>query len=239
MPEGGRLTIETARHRIEADSLLRLPPGDYVLLTVTDTGTGMSETTKQRLFEPFFTTKAIGKGTGLGLATVYAAVRQAHGAIRFESELGRGTAFQIYLPAVVDSVITPASSTSAELPRGNERILITDDDPAVLDVTENMLRSLGYNVRSCSSSVEALRLFHENPAEFDLLVTDAVMPGLSGPTLISRVREVRPALPVLLVSGYSEEAARSALSEPAVRLLPKPYVLSAIATLIRELLDAA
>jgi PAS domain S-box-containing protein len=241
MPGGGRLIIETSNAYLDGTYNLRhpiVPQGQYVLLAVSDTGTGMDAETQSHIFEPFFTTKAQGKGTGLGLATVYGVVKQSGGFIWVYSELGRGTTFKIYFPRVdqpVDRVsLTPSAS---EVPRGTETILLTEDDEDVREVAREFLESGGYTVIEARDGAEALGLVEKHKGDIDLLITDMVMPRMTGQELAARLKERQPGLRMLYMSGYSERAAAESMHpDPSVRLLAKPFSRNALLRAIHELL---
>jgi len=241
MPEGGRLIIETSNVDLDGTynakhSIVR--EGQYVLLAVSDTGTGMDAETQSHIFEPFFTTKPQGKGTGLGLATVYGVVKQSGGFVWVYSELGRGTTFKIYLPRVdqpVDRLI-PSASTS-EAPRGTETILLTEDEQDVREVAREFLESGGYTVIEARDGAEALGLVETHQGAIDLLITDMVMPRMTGQELAARLKERQPELRMLYMSGYSERAAAESMQpDPSVRLLAKPFSRSALLRAVHELL---
>jgi CheY-like chemotaxis protein len=242
MPTGGRLTVETSnvvgdeayvRHHAGAR------PGAYVVLAVTDTGTGMSAETQARLFEPFFTTKGPGKGTGLGLATVYGIVKQSGGNIWVSSEPGRRTSFKVYLPRV-DAVPDAAegSEEAGALPRGHETILLVEDEPDLRDLALEILAMHGYVVLVAAEADEALRLADGHAGRLDLLVTDVMMPGMSGRELAVELAARRPGLRVLYMSGYTADAmAGHGVLEPEIMFLQKPYSPAALAHKVREVLD--
>ena len=226
MPSGGDLTLATANHD-EDPALEGLHPGPWVALTVADTGVGIDPGIRERIFEPFFTTKDVGKGTGLGLASVYGIVHQSGGHVRVESELGAGTVFHVHLPAVLEpvpgeSLEDPVPSDTAS-PRGRT-ILLVEDEPQVLELAREVLLAEGYRVLHAGDGAAALRLGAGGTGSLDLLLTDMVMPGLSGPELFSQLRVHRPGLRVLYISGYSEEAIanRSGLVREGP-LLEKPF----------------
>jgi len=241
MPDGGKLIIETSN--IELDRLYNekhpiVREGHYVLLCVSDTGTGMSLETQAHIFEPFFTTKAQGKGTGLGLATVYGVVKQSGGFIWVYSELRRGTTFKIYFPRV-DQQVDRVDTTPAllEAPRGSETILLTEDERDVREVAREFLESGGYTVIEARDGIEALGLVEKHEGAIDLLITDMVMPRMTGQELAARLKEQRPKLRMLYMSGYSERAAADSLrAEPGVCLLAKPFSRSALLRTVHELL---
>ncbi len=240
MPEGGRLTIETSRRYLDEsyfrEKNLELHPGDYIMLAVTDTGTGMDAATRARVFEPFFTTKAVGKGTGLGLATVYGIAKQNNGYVWVYSEPGKGTTFKVYFP-----LSRSEAEVASEVPvvegdlRGNETILLVEDEDALRDVATEFLQTKGYQVLSANNAAEALRLCADEP-EIDLLVTDLVMPGISGRELAHRVVEKRPATHIVFMSGFTENSHLvDELKFPA-QFLQKPFSLSTLASTIRRAL---
>jgi signal transduction histidine kinase/DNA-binding response OmpR family regulator len=232
MPQGGRLTLSLENVTLEAAPGETVPPGAYVLLAVSDTGVGMTAETRARAFEPFYTTKPAGKGTGLGLSTVYGIVTQSRGDIRIESEPGHGTTFRIYLPRV-DGPAEPTPVTDAtSLPVGTETVLLVEDEEAVRRLAATALRRLGYTVLEAADAARALAIFEEQRGAVDLVVTDVVMPGMSGPALAERLRGIQPAVRVLFVSGYAEEAPEG----PA--FLAKPYTGASLAQRVRALLDA-
>jgi signal transduction histidine kinase/ActR/RegA family two-component response regulator len=218
-----------------------LGPGEYVCLSVRDSGRGLSDVVRARLFEPFFTTKDQGAGTGLGLATVYGAIRQNGGAITVESELGKGTTFRILLPRV-EAVCTqdaplPSTSMSA-LSGGTETILLVEDEPSVLELAHCTLQQLGYNVLPCASADEALRTFAEYQGRIDLLVTDVVMPRMNGRELSARISALRPGISVLFSSGYGENIiAKQGIIDDGLHFIGKPYRPRELAAKVRVLLD--
>ena len=243
MPNGGKLTLETANVSFDPESVGRYPelkPGDYVMLAITDTGTGMSDTVKARVFEPFFSTKDVGQGTGLGLSTCYGIVKQTGGHISVYSELGRGTTFKIYLPQVEsETKISIPRLDSPDLPRGTETILLVEDDPALREMAATLLRRLGYTVFAAGNGVEALSLKHEaSTGHIDLLFTDVVMPHMSGKELADRVRALYPETKILFTSAYTETAiVHQGVLDQGVALLQKPFTPSALALKLREVLD--
>jgi PAS domain S-box-containing protein len=244
MPQGGRLLVETRRVRVDGptrNALLEAPPGVYAMLTVKDTGTGMTPQVKAKIFEPFFTTKAVGKGTGLGLSVVYGVVRQLGGAITLQSEPGQGTTFSIYFPEVNDSRLAPASESAArngpEAYRGSETILVVEDEDAVRRFIKRALTAQGYRVLESRNGVEALRLLELAEQPLDLVMTDLIMPDMGGRELAVQVRAHRPALPVLYTSGYSEKAGESHEAPAnAEYFLPKPFGPTELARKVREVL---
>ena len=240
MPGGGQLTLATSNLTID-DPAARLPVGEYVCLTVTDSGCGMDAATQARLFEPFFTTKEVGRGTGLGLATVYGIVKQSEGFILVDSALGRGTTFRVLLPRT-QAVASPlaAGPPRRDSPAGAEVILLVEDEVSVRTMTQRLLQRGGYTVLSAGSASEAEQLFTRHPGPVHLLLTDIVMPGPNGIELSTRLRRQRPELAVLYISGYAEGSlpARSALPAGAM-LLAKPFSSDALLSRVREVLDRA
>jgi CheY-like chemotaxis protein len=243
MPDGGHLTIGTKAVEVD-DAWLRQNPeaclGRFVCLSVTDTGSGMDESTLGRIFEPFFTTKSAGKGAGLGLATVYGIIKQHQGWTEAHSQVGHGTTFKIFLPV---SSKTPAP-TIAEGTRplvrgGTETILLVEDEPAVLMMAKGILQRLGYQVITAPSGDEAVPVWRDQAAKIDLLLTDMVMPGsLNGRELAEQLVQEKPGLKVLYTSGYSMDLIGTSLtaSENFV-FLPKPYHPDALAQMVRTSLD--
>ncbi|HEO71305.1 MAG TPA: PAS domain-containing sensor histidine kinase, partial [Candidatus Hydrogenedentes bacterium] len=205
MPQGGRITIRTENAALDAEAAHSHPwvkAGRYVLLTVADTGTGIPEYVQDHLFEPFFTTKEVGKGTGLGLSTVYGIVKQHAGYIEVASQLGRGSTFHVYLPAVDAPPDQPEAASSERLRGGTETILVAEDDPLVRNLTARILQDAGYTVLRARSGEEAVRLFEAHADEVALLLLDVVMPKLSGVAAFDRIRAIRPDANVLFTSGY-------------------------------------
>jgi two-component system, cell cycle sensor histidine kinase and response regulator CckA len=243
MPEGGDLTIETANTALDADRLvnegLTLPPGNYVMLRVTDTGTGMDESTRARAFEPFFTTKPKGKGTGLGLATVYGIVDQSGGQISLDTAPGRGTTFRIYLPETTflrDTNNRAPSHVPGE--GGTETLLLVEDNDSVRELAARALRRRGYTVYEAASAEAAIEWAHASGLRPDLLVTDILMPGLSGPELAKRMTQQDPSLRVLFMSGYTDAADEAHGNYLAgVPFLQKPFTAGKLAERVRLVLD--
>lgn len=239
MSDGGTLTIASHRRLLEGPVETprgTIPAGAYITVAVSDTGIGMSPELQERLFEPFFTTKGPDRGTGLGLATVYGMVSQAGGFIDVQSESGKGSTFTIYLPER-DENVAPAAPQRTSLPHGDESVLLVEDDARVRQVIGEMLTALGYRVRSAVDGPEAMDLAAE--AMPDLLVTDVVMPQMNGRTLADRLHRQSPNLPVLFISGYSDDPAhRTAPERPGVGHLQKPFSVQVLAARVRELLDS-
>ena len=244
MPNGGKLVIETGNANIEQTYTASHPlmkPGPYIQLVVTDSGTGMDAETQAHIFEPFFTTKEKGKGTGLGLATVYGIVKQSGGFIWVYSELGKGTSFKIYLPRAVQTEEHAAMTRpAAEFPMGTETVLLTEDEQDVREIARQFLESGGYRVIEAKNAAEAIRLAGEHRGQIQLLVTDMVMPGMTGQELALRLQAEHPGLNVVFMSGYSEHAATEmADADPSVRLLTKPFSRAAILRTVGEILRGA
>jgi two-component system, cell cycle sensor histidine kinase and response regulator CckA len=241
MPSGGRLAIETANVELD-QSFMRdvlIHPGPYVMLAVSDTGIGMSEETKRRLFEPFFTTKEQGKGTGLGLATVYGIVKQSGGYIWVYSEAGKGTAFKVYLPrASRGGEVQQRSQTAEAVTAATETVLVVEDEDAVRLLTRRILEKAGYRVFDAQNAQQAEALFEQHRERVHVLVTDVVMPGGSGPLLFKRLAQLCPRLKVLYVSGYTDDTiVHHGQLDPDVELLQKPFTADALNRRIRKVLD--
>ena len=244
MPDGGRLLIETSNEELDSAYNAVHPvvrQGSYILLAVSDNGTGMDAETQAHIFEPFFTTKPQGKGTGLGLATVYGVVKQSGGFVWVYSELGKGTSFKIYLPRVDQPVVkSGATQFASDVPRGTETILLAEDEQDVREVAKEFLESGGYTVIEAHDGTEALRLVETHEGAIGLLITDMVMPGMSGQELAGRLRQKRAGLRALFMSGYSERAAaESAQGDTTIRLLTKPFSRSALLRAVHEILNPA
>jgi len=244
MPSGGKLVIETSNVDLDQMYTAAHPvvrAGRYVLLAVSDNGTGMDEETQTHIFEPFFTTKEQGKGTGLGLATVYGVVKQSGGFIWVYSELGKGTSFKIYLPRVDQPAEKlGAPLTSLEAPRGTETVLLAEDEQDVREVAREFLESGGYAVLEARDGAEAIQIAARHEGSIDLLVTDMVMPRMTGQELAGRLQQNRAALRVIYMSGYSEHAAaEAAQGDSSMRLLTKPFSRTAILRMVRQALNEA
>ncbi len=244
MPDGGRLTIETSIVDLD-DAYCRehasVTPGRHVLLSVSDTGSGMEAETQARLFEPFFTTKEQGRGSGLGLATVYGIVKQSGGHVYVYSELGRGTTFKIYLPSVSEPTAVAAPRPAPpELVGGVETVLLVEDNESARELASTVLARLGYSVLTAPDGDEALRLLEGNSAPLNLLVSDVVMPGMTGPELAQRVSVAHPETKVLFTSGYSDDAiVRHGVLSAGAMFMQKPYTPAVLARKVREALGHA
>jgi two-component system, cell cycle sensor histidine kinase and response regulator CckA len=245
MPGGGKLTIATANATLDENDPRAQPgasAGDYVMLCVSDTGTGMTDEIKARIFEPFFTTKSREKATGLGLATCRTIVRDSGGQIGFESQPGRGTTFKIYFPRAEPSFDVPVrSSASLPLPRGSEALLLVEDDPAVRHLTHDVLQAQGYRVLRASNGLEGLRVARELAGEtISLVITDVIMPRMGGKAMAEWLKASRPHLKVLFTSGYPNDAVIGwGMLTTGMEFLPKPYTPATLVRKVREILDAA
>jgi PAS domain S-box-containing protein len=242
MPGGGKLTIETRNVTIDGDYAAHIPDataGEYVLLSVTDNGTGMPPDTVAKVFEPFFTTKEVGKGTGLGLSMVYGFIKQSNGHIKVHSEVGRGTSFKLYLPHSTKKEAETVVVRPPALPRGRERILLVEDDPSIRGAVIQQLRSLGYTASEAFDGADGLAVFQSAERPFDLLLTDVVMPGpLTGRALADKVKVLWPNTKVVFMSGYSEDAIiHHGRLDAGVLLLSKPFRKGDLARIIRQALD--
>jgi CheY-like chemotaxis protein len=240
MPDGGALTIETANVELDDQQVASHGegrPGPHVLLAVSDTGHGMDDEVRRHLFEPFYTTKGSGGGTGLGLATVFGVVKQSGGGIYVYSEPGRGTTFKIYFPAATSAAGEEPPPLEPEADRGSETIMVVEDDAAVRDLVRLMLEANGYQVLTVEDGEEAARLCLASSV--DLVLTDVVMPGLNGRALAERLGDVAPGMPILFMSGYSDEAVhRHGVLGERSAFLEKPFTERALARKVREVLDA-
>jgi two-component system, cell cycle sensor histidine kinase and response regulator CckA len=241
MNGGGRLLIETQNVDIDAEfcrDYAYVLPGRYVLLSVSDTGMGMDDTTLEHIFEPFFTTKELGKGTGLGLATVYGIVKQHGGYIFAKSEQGKGTTFNVYLPATSGDPERRESVSQLKPLRGAERILLAEDHDGLRDTAREMLQSLGYHIIAASNGSMAVELFKANADHIDLIIMDVVMPSLSGPEAYLQMSALRPGMPVIFTTGYTSEARLLvSMAEKGAAILQKPYSLTALSQMIRAALE--
>jgi len=214
-----------------------LKPGPYVKVTVKDTGHGMGETTLAKIFDPYFTTKEKGVGTGLGLAVVHGIVQKHGGAIRVQSEFGTGSTFDLYFPAVPKEA-SPEISVAEEMPTGNERILLIDDEQFLVDMGKEMLEYLGYRVEARTSSVDALELFSADPFRFDLVITDMTMPNMTGDKLAMEIIRIRADIPVVICTGYSERLLEERVRTAGVSaFVMKPILMAKLARAVRDALD--
>jgi len=241
MPQGGRLTIETRNVELDGEYVAGRPDareGPHALLSVTDTGTGMPADIAARIFEPFFTTKGPGKGTGLGLATVYGIVKQSGGHVTVYSEVGVGTTFKVYLPRAGETTESPSRVQPRALPRGTETVLLVEDDAGVRALGRRMLTDFGYSVLEAGDGDEAVRVAAECGRPIRLLITDVVMPGAGGRVVAQRVTAIHPETRVLFVSGYTDDAVvRHGILEEKIQFLAKPFTAAALANKVRDVLD--
>ncbi|MDB4957069.1 MAG: multi-sensor hybrid histidine kinase [Myxococcales bacterium] len=242
MPTGGRLLIETKNVTIDETFTLQHPGatmGPHVVLSVTDTGSGMDRATQTRIFEPFFTTKEVGKGTGLGLSTVFGIVQQSNGTIRVHSDVGKGTTFTVYLPQVDAPTDTGRSPLPRAAFRGKETILLVEDEEQVRAVARGILKRHGYRVVEMRSAAEAMLYYETHPDPIDMLLTDVVMPQMSGPELARRLTTIRPTLRVLCMSGYTDDSiVRHGVLRAEIAFLQKPFTTETLTQKVREVLDA-
>jgi two-component system cell cycle sensor histidine kinase/response regulator CckA len=248
MPDGGRLTISVNEGNIEDEQVaacLGAAPGPYMVLTVRDTGVGMDQATQAHVFEPFFTTKGPGKGTGLGLAMVYGIVTQSGGCIRVSSELGRGSVFEVYLPRVEEPLLEAAQNGNGASPNGNdaskratETVLLVEDDEAVRNFASEVLKRCGFRVHVATNGEQALAMWDTLSGSVDVLLTDVIMPKMSGTVLADRLRHTKPGLPVLFMTGYTDDAlARHVVPGSRPNFIQKPFLPHVLAARIRGVLE--
>jgi two-component system cell cycle sensor histidine kinase/response regulator CckA len=243
MPAGGRVTIATANVRLDAlrgTGTGALNPGDYVVLSVGDSGVGMDQATQARIFEPFFTTKELGRGTGLGLSTVFGIVQQSGGEVTVESAPGQGATFRVYLPRHVGPASAAPRPDRRALPGGSETLLLVEDEAAVRASARRLLERYGYTILEARHGADALRIFEANEARIDLVLTDIVMPEMGGRELVERLRAYRPGLKVLFMSGYTEQAITAdGVMPPGTGFLEKPFTIDGLMRRLREVLDGS
>jgi CheY-like chemotaxis protein len=241
MPHGGRLVIQTAESNLEHAEILPIATMQrrtYVVLSVADTGCGMDEATRARIFEPFYTTKMVGKGTGLGLATVYGIVKQSGGDVAVETEVGRGTTFSVYLPREDAPATVTTRRSEPVTGTGHGTVLVVEDEDAVREIVVRSLRGAGYEILSARSGGDALVLCEKWAGRIDLLLTDVVMPQMSGPELAQRLTQQMPSLKVLFMSGYPDDSiVHHGVLNTGVRLISKPYETTELARVVRDVLD--
>jgi CheY-like chemotaxis protein len=242
MPGGGTITIETTNVEVD-DSHARehaeVKPGSYVMLGMSDTGVGMDSETLTHIFEPFFTTKQLGKGTGLGLSTVYGIVKQSGGYIYAYSEPGRGTTFKVYLPCVEGEAEVVKGEATLPILGGQETVLLVEDNEPLRELAREMLEGLGYAVLDSGHPLEAIRAAEQHEGPIALLITDVVMPEVTGPALAETLKAVRPEMKVLYMSGYADDTCvEQGQLEAGYPLLGKPFTRGAFAKKVRELLDS-
>jgi PAS domain S-box-containing protein len=235
--KGGKLKVTLKEVDLRADDLKGMPPGTYVRLTISDTGIGMDQSTIDRIFDPYFTTKKEGKGTGLGLAVVHGIIKSHGGHISVYSELGKGSEFHVYLPVIKAQQETKQIEIQP-IKKSNERILVVDDEKMVVEIQQKMLKRLGYDVTSCTSSVEALKAFQANPDNFDLIITDMTMPNMTGDQLAQKIMEIRTDIPIILCSGFSEKMSNEKAKSLGIKkFLMKPVLIKDLSITIRRALD--
>ena len=243
MPNGGKITIQSSNACLNHDDLRReysyIQPGDYVVLSVSDTGHGMDKETQLRIFEPFFTTKEKGKGTGLGLSTVYGIIKQSGGYVLVDSEPAQGTTFRIYLPRVEDALEpVGAVGTSSAHSGGSETVLLVEDEESVRQLVRETLEAKGYKVLEADHGEAALHIAAAHPGKIDMLITDVVMPGMSGRELSTKLCASYPQTKVLYLSGYTEDAiAHEGVLDSGTAFLQKPFTLQMLSRKVREVLD--
>ena len=241
MPQGGRITVEAADAVLDSAALADAPdvkPGNFVMLSVADTGVGMPPEVRARIFEPYFTTKDVGKGTGLGLSTAYGIVRQSDGHIAVSSELGRGTTFRIYLPRSEAPPVVAVDPSVEKMPDGTEHILLVEDDPSVRRLSKELLVRLGYSVTEAASGRAGLALGTDDTRHFDLALCDVILGDMSGPAVAEALRALRPSIRVLYMSGYMDEAiVKTGVLDEGKPFLQKPFTPMLLAKKIREVLD--
>lgn len=238
--KGGELGVSLEEIKLTKTDLInaQMSSGNYLCLKVSDTGSGMDKVLQDKIFDPFFTTKEKGKGTGMGLSVVHGIVTQMRGAIDVNSEPGRGTVFKVYLPVEKGKIVEQTSQSESNLKAGNESILVVDDDKAVLDMEKNMLERLGYQVTARTSSIEALEAFRADPDKFDAVITDMTMPNMTGDQLSRKVMEIKPEIPVIICTGFSERIDPKKAKTIGVKcLLMKPVIISELSQQLRSVLD--
>jgi CheY-like chemotaxis protein len=242
MPNGGKITIQTANVSLDDDwrrEYSYIQPGPYVMLSVSDNGQGMDKETQSRIFEPFFTTKEKGKGTGLGLSTVYGIVKQSGGYVFAHSEVAKGTTFRIYLPRVEDAAepMSPSHTAKTSL-RGSETVLLVEDEESVRQLVRETLAARGYNVLEADDGQKALEISASHAGTIHMLVTDVVMPGMSGRELAKLLVESRPQIKVLYLSGYTEDAIiHQGALDSGTAFLQKPFTLQMLSRKVRDVLN--
>lgn len=237
--KGGALKVSLVQEDLDSEATAKysdLNPGPYLKLTVSDTGSGIDDETMQKIFEPYFTTKGPGEGTGMGLALIHGIVKSYAGDITVESEPGKGTTFNVYIPRV-EADVSPVEEPSVQIPRGTESILFVDDEKVTVDAIQPMLENLGYKVTARTSSIEALEAFKNDPNGFDIVITDMTMPNMTGKDLAKEIISIRSDIPIILCTGFSEQIDEEKAKEMGISFVMKPIVLSQIANTIRKVLD--
>jgi CheY-like chemotaxis protein len=242
MPGGGKLTITTANFETSStpDGKASGESEPQVVLTVMDTGCGMDEETLRRIFEPFFTTKEAGRGTGLGLSTVWGIVNQSGGQLKVQSEPGKGTTFRVWLPRADETIVTEQAPETGVVTGGTETILLVEDQPQLRHLTSHILQGYGYNVREVANGKEALSLFEQNGELIDLVLTDIVMPGITGIELGRQLRSTHPEIKILYMSGYTDDVVlRQGGGGPGNAYLEKPFTPEGLVRKIRQVMEAS
>jgi nitrogen-specific signal transduction histidine kinase/CheY-like chemotaxis protein len=239
--EGGILEVSLKNIDLDSHFAAQYPdidPGKYLRLTVSDTGEGIAPEIMERIFEPYFTTKEKGVGTGMGLSMVHGIVKGHGGMVTVYSEPGKGSTFYVYIPLIQEEVKRPEIDEDAPIPTGTEHILFIDDEPVLADLGKQMLERLGYEVTSRTSSVEALELFKAQPDRFDLVVTDMTMPNMTGDRLACELMKIRPDIPIIICTGYSERITEEKTKRIGIKaLVMKPYVTKDLASIVRKVID--
>ena len=243
MPDGGQIIVETCNADLDASNASArqpMPGGRYVMLAMTDTGSGIDTATQTQIFEPFFTTKGVGKGTGLGLSTVHGIVKQSEGSIWVESKVGVGTTFKVFLPRIDEEASAPHLVSRGPLPRGHETVLLVEDEESLRHLLNETLETHGYSVLVAQDAADAARIAEEHSGPIELMVTDVIMPGMTGPRIVDLIAPTRPEMKVQFISGYSDEAvARHGLAGPGRAFISKPFSPETLLRQVRELLDAS
>lgn len=242
MPKGGMLVVETRNDYLDEQQAYQmspeLKPGNYVIMAIKDNGVGMDAEVQSHIFEPFFTTKERGKGTGLGLATVYGIVRQSGGHITVKSVMGEGTTFKIFFPCAASKEVAQSPLLVAPAVGGSETILLVEDEAALREITQEYLQSKGYNVLAANNGMQALEVCRSHPGAISLLLTDIIMPGIAGPAMVEAALKMRPDLQVIYVSGYSDRGVSEEELGPRAAFLRKPYGLAELGQKIRSAINA-
>jgi signal transduction histidine kinase len=249
MPQGGQLAIETFNYEFEETQRRKyeyIQPGKYVVMMISDTGTGMDPEIKARIFEPFFTTKEIGRGTGLGLAMVYGIIKQHEGYIHVDSEAGHGATFKVYLPVATEVVVEETQAVQLPLLGGTETVLVGEDEEALRALAKDVLEGLGYSILLAANGEEAVEMFKAQRAQIDMVLLDVVMPRMGGHEAYERIQALSPGVPVIFMTGYSSETVQSRfvkqnrfVEELGAPVLQKPYNVEILGRKIREVLDSA
>ena len=239
MPSGGNLYLETENVTLDENYVkpFAIEPGEYVKISVTDTGVGMDKATQEKIFDPFFTTKGIGKGTGLGLASAYGIIKNHGGFINVYSEKGHGTTFNIYLPASAKEIIEEKKPTGDTL-RGTETVLFVDDEDMIIEVAEELFEQLGYKVLTARSGKEAIEIYEKNKEQIDIVLLDMIMPDMSGSDTYDRMKKIDPDIKVLLSSGYSINGQATEIMDRGCNgFIQKPFKMKELSQKLRQVLD--